>query len=449
MDKQLRMSSYTIPVKLETEEGKYMLIHGYTGAIDIVSEDLYHKIEKTIGKDFNYDVLMTLQKRGYLTYKTKEEEYTYIQRIAKALHKKEMLLYKSFTWVVTYNCNFRCPYCFENRSIKDSSISTVFSKKLVDKTLSVMEKIESNEQLRSKSITLYGGEPLLKENKTIVEYIVKRAMQQGYKLHAITNGYDLNHFMHLLGKDMICDIQITIDGTKEQHNQKRIHYQDSNSFDKIISNIEQILNTKKDVVIKIRVNTDRNNVKDFLSLKQFFEDKGFFKYKTFNVYSALLHDNKAITEKDKTNIEFMSATEYLSAHSKTDTIKYCNGYHSLLKRIKTSIFDGKPIALTPTYCSAQSTGYVFSPLGEIYPCWEVVGNPKHQIGKIVKEDILWKDNILKEWHSHNVGTTSCVHCKYALLCGGGCYATKSYQCKYFRELLKKAANEAFKTYKLS
>lgn len=28
---KLRVSSYMIPVKLEKEEGKYMLIHGYTG----------------------------------------------------------------------------------------------------------------------------------------------------------------------------------------------------------------------------------------------------------------------------------------------------------------------------------------------------------------------------------------------------------------------------------
>lgn len=40
----LRASSYIIPVKLESEEGKYMLIHGYTGAMDIVSEDLLNSI---------------------------------------------------------------------------------------------------------------------------------------------------------------------------------------------------------------------------------------------------------------------------------------------------------------------------------------------------------------------------------------------------------------------
>ena len=36
---ELRTSSYIIPVKLEKEKGKYLLIHGYTGAIDVVSEE--------------------------------------------------------------------------------------------------------------------------------------------------------------------------------------------------------------------------------------------------------------------------------------------------------------------------------------------------------------------------------------------------------------------------
>ena len=43
----LRTSSYMIPVKLEKEEGKYMLIHGYTGAIDIVDSELKEYLMKT------------------------------------------------------------------------------------------------------------------------------------------------------------------------------------------------------------------------------------------------------------------------------------------------------------------------------------------------------------------------------------------------------------------
>lgn len=108
----LRTSSYLIPVKLESEPGKYMLIHGYTGAIDIVTEGLLEKIQTVAsGADLSEDTLQTLMKRGYITTKSQEEEYAYVARMATALHKKSDILNTSFTLVVTYNCNFRCPYC--------------------------------------------------------------------------------------------------------------------------------------------------------------------------------------------------------------------------------------------------------------------------------------------------------------------------------------------------
>lgn len=83
----LRTSSYMIPVKLESEKGKYMLIHGYTGAMDIVTEQLLEKIKSiTTYHDFSESTLQTLLKRGYITTKTQDEEYEYVARIAKALH---------------------------------------------------------------------------------------------------------------------------------------------------------------------------------------------------------------------------------------------------------------------------------------------------------------------------------------------------------------------------
>lgn len=41
-----RKSSYIISVKLEHTDDKYMLIHGYTGAMDIVGKDLADQIKK-------------------------------------------------------------------------------------------------------------------------------------------------------------------------------------------------------------------------------------------------------------------------------------------------------------------------------------------------------------------------------------------------------------------
>lgn len=64
----LRASSYIIPVKLESEEGKYMLIHGYTGAMDIVSEDLLNSImDINSVSDLSSETLQILKTRGYIT----------------------------------------------------------------------------------------------------------------------------------------------------------------------------------------------------------------------------------------------------------------------------------------------------------------------------------------------------------------------------------------------
>ena len=42
-----------------------------------------------------------------------------------------------------------------------------------------------------------------------------------------------------------------------------------------------------------------------------------------------------------------------------------------------------------TFCLAQLNGYVFAPKGEIYPCWEVIGDSRYLVGRYTKEDLKW------------------------------------------------------------
>jgi uncharacterized protein len=167
----LRTSSYIISVKLENENGKYMLLHGYTGAIDIVSEELLAEINSVSSEnDFRENTLQALIRRGYITTRTKEEEYAYVARTAKAFHEKYNISHTTFTWVVTYNCNFRCPYCYEKRDKKDSKYKLAFTKEQVDIAYDAQDIIQPHKELRKNVITLYGGEPLLAENKEVVHY---------------------------------------------------------------------------------------------------------------------------------------------------------------------------------------------------------------------------------------------------------------------------------------
>lgn len=444
----LRMSSYTIPVRLENKDNKYMLIHGYTGAIDVIDETLLKKI-----KDYSINTILTdntkqtLISRGYLTSKSTEEEYDYVARVAKVLHQKDKILYKHFTWIVTYNCNFRCPYCFECRDAKDSEKHIAFTKEMTDKAYQAMEKIEPRKELRNTVITLYGGEPLLKENKEIVRYIVEEGCKRGYKFMAITNGYDLDCFLDLLSPEKIYKIQITIDGTKEIHNSKRIHIQDHNTFDKILSNIKLAQSTNVQVVV--RVNTDNQNIKDFLKLNTLFKEQGFTENKNFKIYSALLRNNTNISSNEKKSLDFLSASSFFNKHKEMGTMSMCADYGTFQK-IYNAISKGEPISFRSVFCPSQSGAYVFDPVGHIYPCWETIGEKEFQIGEYSMEQINWDEEKKQKWQRQNISSSDkCKHCKYALFCGGGCIAhatSGNGHCSYFHTIFKNIANRAYERF---
>ena len=171
-----RLSSYAISIELESEPDDSLLIHGYTGAIDLIDKSIVRFLIEN--PYFDRAVLPceestkdTLEKRGYITLQTEDEEKEYFKRLATALFRKESMLRKGFTFLITYDCNFRCPYCFEKDIQKDG---TAFTKEMVDKAYQAILQIAPDERLRSRSITLYGGEPLLKRNKNIISYIIEQ-----------------------------------------------------------------------------------------------------------------------------------------------------------------------------------------------------------------------------------------------------------------------------------
>ncbi|MCM0716995.1 radical SAM protein [Parabacteroides sp. W1-Q-101] len=444
--KTLRTSSYTIPVKLEKDKDKYMLIHGYTGAADVITANLFDKI-KNISKTNNLsnNTLNLLLSRGYITTKTEEEEYAYVARIAKALHKGSDILNSYFTWVISYNCNFRCPYCFEERDKKDGKNKLSFSKKQVDIAYNIQEMIQPHKELRCNVITLYGGEPLLAENKEVVNYIVEEGCKRGYQFIAITNGYEINHFLNLLSPDKIKKLQITIDGPKEMHNQRRIHYKDNNTFDRIIENIKLAL--EKDIEIVVRMNTDLYNLGKFIELKDYFKENQFFNYPNFKIYSARLREYDYFTETERKGLKFIPLQKFTTKQinqgiDPLDNNKYYKIYNAL-KNKRSRPFN-------PIGCTAQSGGYVLDPIGNIYPCWEVIGKKEFVEGTYSSKGIIWNDNVLNRWHNSDIAQRKpCNHCKYALFCGGGCpyhyfiMNKRENQCSTFKELFNQTVNKAY------
>lgn len=443
MEKNLRVSSFIIPVKVDDK--KYMLLHGYSGAMDIVDEDIFIKLKEntTISNITIPDELLNhLIKRKYITTLSHEEETSYQRRLAIALHKKDILTYSSYTFVVTYNCNFRCSYCFERDSINNQLRKYTMTRKVVDKAFSAITKMQSEKIRKTNYITLFGGEPLLKQNYDIVSYIVEQGVERGYKFKAITNGYDLSYFMDLLAPDKICALQITIDGMEEMHNNKRPHCLGVPTFNTIISNIKKAL--EKDVYVTVRFNTDKTNISQLNELNSYFSHLGYTKYKKFSVDSARLinyDDNMTDMQAKK----FMTQKEFIKTHEDMNFEFGCHDFETYSK-IYNAIHNNKPLPYTATFCSSQIGGCVFDPLYKIYPCWDLVGKEEYQIADFSGEEISWNEYKKEAWISNDVTKyKECNGCKCALLCGGGCMSQNfgKHHCTHMMDIIKYAAKKAY------
>jgi uncharacterized protein len=334
----------------------------------------------------------------------------------------------------------------------------VFTKEMVDRAYEAMLEVEPNKKAHNPEIALYGGEPLMAENYEIVKYIVDEGVKRGYKFDAITNAYDLKHFDDLLSDDKISTLQITLDGSKETHNSRRPHYLNINSFDKIIENIEFAL--KKDVKIRLRINTDNANINEIPVMLKIFKEKGFIDNKNFFVYSGLtLHVNNCLGDKrDATIDNHMKRIEHLNKYyqikaEEPDVVFSCSDY-GIKKKLIDAINSNKYIAFKASSCGAHNGMKLFDPMGDIYTCWEMLESPEHVVGTF-KDKLRYNQEVYDKWNSRNIiNIKSCSKCNYALLCGGGCAGHQllngknfySSNCDDFPKVFSIVANDVFDNY---
>lgn len=310
-------------------------------------------------------------------------------------------------------------------------------------------EIEKQTFSHSKTISLFGGEPLLKENREIVEYIIKTGVKTGYRFIATTNGYDLDSYQDLLGKGLLESIQITLDGSREIHDKRRTHIITVKSFDKIITNVRMALN--RGVFVTVRVNIDADNVDEIIKLNDYFTEQRLFTFKNFSTYAAYISGEVNFNPESYKLCSTMNDTQ----RKFMDILKQADikiGYeHRLYSNIMKAIKENKGLFLTPCYCNANYNSYIFDPYGNIYSCLEVVGNTKEAIGKYIN-GIDWNISTKEKWTNRNVNIQKkCSKCKYSLLCGGGCFAkaqnsgNENAFCDDFPMKLKYVVNKIYPT----
>lgn len=163
--KNKRVSQYNSYLRLNRIPGKSLIIQGYRGSFDVVDNEvadiLKSEPEDIENCGISPEMAEKLVSRGYITEFSEEEEYEFIGKVSDALGRA---VNKSvnITILPTYNCNFRCEYCFE-RNLLCNGQDWLNSRMSTETADAIFRQIAAykEEGRRIDSVYLFGGEPLL------------------------------------------------------------------------------------------------------------------------------------------------------------------------------------------------------------------------------------------------------------------------------------------------
>jgi uncharacterized protein len=452
----MRTSSYTIYVDLPGNQQEMLLVHGYTGAYDRVSRPvasfLRSKEAKRAPKPLYGEwasepapgnsgeaayvpspkTLEILEERGFLTRKSVEEEVAFLRDVATRLHEQRTLGMPGYIFMPNYDCNLRCPYCFQDHMRSKPEFQHLLkrmSTTTVDRILAGIGELEEKHGIPRdtqvpREVGFFGGEPLLAANRPVVEYIMSRFAQMGKAgFWAVSNGTELEAYEDLLGPAGIASIQITFDGPPDEHDRRRIHADGSGSWQKIAANIHRALG--RGVGIAARVNLDRHNVADLPRLAEAIAAEGWDKHPKFTAYAAVVRAENDRTDKKTTFDSWELDLAMDDIRELFPLTRMIDRPDDKIKSTARRVFREEGAAqasLRESFCSAHGRMYIFDAFADIYACWERTGDAKVRLGRIDEEGRLALNATAEHlWRSRTVASNPvCSSCRYALHCGGGC-----------------------------
>jgi uncharacterized protein len=446
----LRTSSYTIYVDLPENEEEMLLVHTYTGAFDRVSRRVATYVRsleagrppKPLYGDWSPEpaaegeatppsdaTLGVLQRRGYLTAMSREQEEEFFTRYVEKLHGFHVKRWPSYLFMPTYDCNLRCPYCFQDHMRTDGRFSHLLRQMtpaMADRLFQAMPRIEALHGIPADAapqldIGFFGGEPLLAANRPIVEHVIDRALERGEaRFWAITNGTELDAYEDLLTPEKLGSVQITLDGPPGEHDRRRVYADGRGSWERIARNIGMAL--ARGILVAIRTNVDRHNLDGLRGLAEEIVTNGWDRFPNFTSQVAPIRAHgktDAGSTLDTWELD-RRLTAMREAHPQTRVLGRVD---DSLRNQARRIFSHRGLpAFKPSFCSAHTGMYIFDPFGDVYACWEKTGDERIRIGRVDESaEVHFNFDIRALWHGRTVASNPvCLQCRYNLFCGGGC-----------------------------
>lgn len=309
----------------------------------------------------------------------------------------------ALTIVTSLGCNFDCPYCFED---KPAAILDAETERLL---LEVLEaQLETIERFH---VTWYGGEPLLGRDRidTLSEAFLECTKASGveYAASIVTNGYLLTpDVARRLRSLEVRYAQITLDGPAETHDLMRPLRNGRGTFDVVLDNVVACADL---LPISIRVNLDASNAGEYLRLLDLLVERELAGRVSVYPGQIVAYPDQAGAPSETYRPHCFTLPEFAEVEREFLAAAYERGL------AEPSL--PKPIA---SPCTAVRTNeLVVGARGELYKCYDNVGNPHEVIGHLRS----WQDpndRVLKWLRYDPFADEGCRSCIALPTCMGGC-----------------------------
>jgi uncharacterized protein len=400
----MKLSKFTNIIKIE----KGIIVHNaiYNSCIRVYSEECINLVENlkensNVILDFNTPFVKDLVDLKLIVSNNHNEEniLTYYSNISERKN--------DFTLVVTKQCNFRCPYCYEDHT------NDVMTWETYNNSLKFMESTLRTSDSKRGVLSFFGGEPLL-EYKNIIKFMkeFKNMLLQiddkkTWTNHITTNAYLLDLDMaKQLAEVGINSYQITIDGLKENHDKSRYLVGKYGTWDKIINNLKEIKNSSLNAFIQIRMNYTKESLKSMDEYMSFLKNN--FDDPRFHFYFEAVKDFGVLKETDDIEV----------CKNESEYEEYVVGL-AKDRGLKLAIAKNQCYAFNLECYAANYKSFVIDYDGSIEKCTVLLNNNERNILGNVNNVDNYNFNIekLANWTSYKL-KEECLDCSVVAICNG-------------------------------
>lgn len=317
--------------------------------------------------------------------------------------------------VVTENCNFNCKYCFISKIVQKDAPSKTMTFDVAKKTVALLQRTyERQQSAYDKTITFYGGEPLL--NISVIQYFmeeverVKRFGQywpQDVKYALISNGALITEEVLEFLKEYGIALSISYDIDRIAHSY-RVSKDYKDSFKMVRQKIE--LCRSRNHPFSLSITISEQSIKNRKAIID--EIK---KIAPTTVAFNMLIPNEQGTPPAS---YYERATDFMIKAFKE--LREVGIFEDRIMRKVHAFEEGKLFLYD--CCASGGNQYVIDPSGNIGICHGYLNNGKYFSDNVSNADFDFRNNeVFQFWRNRTpLRMEQCKDCECLGICGGGC-----------------------------